>query len=197
MSEVMGELGFDLSPHRSQTLTCELVGAADLVVTMERRHVHDLAEMCGPRRIFTLPDAIAALAREPVETSPPFEIDTKLEMGVVSPLKFDLTEFKVKTGAGVALTFNNNDKMPMIHNLVLVKPGARFEVVSAAANMGAKGLVNEFVPKSDKVIAFTPLVLHRNTYTLYFRAPAKPGKYEYVCTYPGHGLTMWGTMVVE
>ena len=62
MSEVMGERGFDLSPHRSQTLTCELVGAADLVVTMERRHVHDLAEMCGPRRIFTLPDAIAALA---------------------------------------------------------------------------------------------------------------------------------------
>ena len=118
-------------------------------------------------------------------------------MGVVSPLKFDLTEFKVKAGAGVALKFNNNDKMPMIHNLVLVEPGARFEVVSAAANMGAKGLVNEFVPKSDKVIAFTPLVLHRNTYTLYFRAPSKPGKYEYVCTYPGHGLTMWGTMVVE
>ena len=142
-------------------------------------------------------DAIAALAAEPVETGPPFKIDAQIEMGVVSPLKFDVTEFKVKSGAGVALKFNNNDKMPMIHNLVLVEPGARFEVVSAAANMGAKGLVNEFVPKSDKVIAFTPLVLHRNTYTLYFRAPSKPGKYEYVCTYPGHGLTMWGTMVVE
>ncbi len=141
--------------------------------------------------------AIDALASEPVETGPPFEIDMKVEMGVTNPLKFDKEQFKVKAGAGVALTFINNDKMPMIHNLVLVQPGARFEIVTAAANMGANGLVNEFVPKSDKVIAFTPLVLHRNTYTLYFKAPAKPGKYEYVCTYPGHGLTMWGTMLVE
>jgi azurin len=142
-------------------------------------------------------DAIAALQREPVVTGPPFAIDVKVEIGVTNPLKFDKAEFTVKPGAAVELVFTNNDTMPMIHNLVLIQPGARFEIVTAAANMGATGLVNEFVPKSDKVIAHTPLVLHRNTVSVYFKAPAKPGKYEYVCTYPGHGLTMWGTMVVK
>ena len=32
---------------------------------------------------------------------------------------------------------------------------------------------------------------------LYFKAPADPGKYEYICTYPGHGLTMWGILHVK
>ncbi len=79
-----------------------------------------------------------------------------------------------------------------LHNLVLVKPGARLEIVTAAALMGAAGMANSFVPKSDKVIAYTPLVLTGNTYKLYFKAPTNPGKYEYICTYPGHGLTMRG-----
>ena len=141
--------------------------------------------------------AINALKSEPIETGPPFPIDVKIEIGVTNPLKFDKAQFKVKPGAAVELVFTNNDTMPMIHNLVLVQPGARLEIVTAAAAMGASGLVNEFVPKSDKVLAHTPLVLHRNTVSLYFKAPAQPGKYEYICTYPGHGLTMWGTMVVE
>jgi azurin len=141
--------------------------------------------------------AINALQQEAVETGPPFPIDATVKIGVTNPLKFDKAEFTVKPGAAVALVFTNNDTMPMIHNLVLIHPGARFEIVTAAAVMGASGLVKEFVPQSDKVIAHTPLVLHRNTYTLYFKAPTKPGQYEYVCTYPGHGLTMWGTMHVK
>jgi azurin/glucose/arabinose dehydrogenase len=141
--------------------------------------------------------AINALQQEAVETGPPFPIDVTVKIGVTNPLKFDKAEFTVKPGAAVALVFTNNDTMPMIHNLVLIQPGARFEIVAAAANMGAAGLVKEFVPKSDNVIAHTPLVLHRNTFTLYFKAPTKPGNYEYLCTYPGHGLTMWGTMRVK
>ena len=65
------------------------------------------------------------------------------------------------------------------------------------ALMGAAGMANSFVPKSDKVIAYTPLVLTGNTYKLYFKAPTNPGKYEYICTYPGHGLTMWGILHVK
>ena len=144
-----------------------------------------------------LKTAIAEIQKEPVESAPPFEIDTKLEIGVKPQMKFDKEELRVKAGAGVELTFTNNDPMPMMHNLVLVKPGARTEIVTAAATMGAAGMANSFVPESDKVLAATPLVLTGNTYKLYFKAPATPGKYEYICTYPGHGLTMWGTLVVE
>jgi len=141
--------------------------------------------------------AIEKLKQEPTADGPPFEIDTRLVLGVKPMMKFDKEELQVKPGAAVELAFTNNDPMPMMHNLVLVKPGARLEIVTAAATMGAAGMANSFVPKSDKVIAFTPLVLTGNTYKLYFKAPTHPGKYEYICTYPGHGLTMWGTLVVE
>jgi len=141
--------------------------------------------------------AIEKLKQEPTADGPPFEIDTKLTLGVRPMMKFDKEELRVKPGAAVELAFTNNDPMPMMHNLVLVEPGARLEIVTAAATMGAAGMANSFVPKSDKVIAFTPLVLTGNTYKLYFKAPTNSGKYEYICTYPGHGLTMWGTLVVE
>ena len=141
--------------------------------------------------------AIEKIEQEPATDSPPFEIDTRLVLGVKPMMKFDKEELRVKPGARIELAFTNNDPMPMMHNLVLVKPGARLEIVTAAATMGAAGMANSFVPKSDKVIANTPLVLTGNTYKLYFQAPTRPGKYEYICTYPGHGLTMWGTLVVE
>ena len=71
------------------------------------------------------------------------------------------------------------------------------KIVNEAIAMGVDGMVNNYVPDNDNVLAFTPLVQIGNSYKLYFKAPSKPGKYEYVCTYPGHGLTMWGTLTVE
>ena len=112
-------------------------------------------------------------------------------------MKFDKSELKVKAGAGVELAFTKNDPMPMMHNLLIIEPGSRIDIVKKAATMGSAGMINSFVPESDKVIAATPLVLTGNTYKLYFKAPEKPGNYEYVCSYPGHGLSMWGTLKVE
>ena len=140
---------------------------------------------------------IEKIQSEPLDEGPDFEIDTRLTVGVAPQMKFDKNELEVEAGAGVELAFTNNDPMPMMHNLVIVKPGSRLEIVTAAATLGAAGMANSFVPQSDKVIAYTPLVLTGNTYKLYFKAPAKPGKYEYICTYPGHGLTMWGTLNVK
>ncbi len=140
---------------------------------------------------------IEKIQKAPVNDGPPFKIDTKLSLGVTPPMKFDKAELKVKAGAGVELAFTNNDPMPMMHNLLVIEPGSRVDIVTKAATMGAAGMINSFVPESDKVLAATPLVLTGNTYKLYFKAPTKPGKYEYVCTYPGHGFSMWGTLVVE
>jgi protein-tyrosine phosphatase len=50
--EVMGTYGIDLSAHRSRTLTAALVGDADLLVGMGRRHVREavlLDSGCWPR----------------------------------------------------------------------------------------------------------------------------------------------------
>jgi protein-tyrosine phosphatase len=53
-------LGLDLSGHRSAPLTPELVGGADLVVTMERRHVQDvvLVDPNAFARTFTLKELV-------------------------------------------------------------------------------------------------------------------------------------------
>ena len=142
-------------------------------------------------------EEIEKIQKAPIIEGPPFKIDAKLSVGVTPPMKFDKAELKVKAGAGVELAFTNNDPMPMMHNLLIVEPGSRVDIVTKAATMGAAGMINSFVPDSDKVIAATPLVLTGNTYNLYFKAPVKPGKYEYVCTYPGHGFSMWGTLIVE
>ena len=60
VQEVMRERGADLSGHRSQMSTPEMVADADLVVTMERRHARDLLSMAPEfsRRIFTLGGAV-------------------------------------------------------------------------------------------------------------------------------------------
>ena len=142
-------------------------------------------------------EEIEKIQKAPIIDGPPFKIDAKLSVGVTPPMKFDKAELKVKAGAGVELAFTNNDPMPMMHNLLIVEPGSRVDIVTKAATMGPAGMINSFVPESDKVIAATPLVLTGNTYNLYFKAPVKPGKYEYVCTYPGHGFSMWGTLIVE
>lgn len=69
------KLGFDLTPHLSRAATTGLVGDADLVVTMERRHVvHVVTELGADlSATFTLPE-LAGLAselpREPGEAVP-------------------------------------------------------------------------------------------------------------------------------
>ena len=141
---------------------------------------------------------IEEIQKESIDQGPPFEIQVSLELGVTPrQMRFDQAKLKAKAGANVELSFLNNDTIPMMHNLVIVKPGTRMEVYNDAIGLGAAGMAKNFVPDNENVLASTPLVQIGNTYKLYFKAPTKPGDYEFVCTYPGHGLTMWGVLVVE
>ena len=149
-----------------------------------------------------LPEELKAevdkIQRESIAQGPPFEVEASLKVGILGEqMRFDTEALRVKAGANVELILNNNDKLPLMHNLLLVKPGKRMEVVNEAIALGADGMVKNYVPNNANVLASTPLVQIGSSYTLYFQAPEKPGKYEYVCTYPGHGLTMWGTLTVE
>jgi azurin len=53
------------------------------------------------------------------------------------------------------------------------------------------------VPSIPQVIAATPLVNPDGTYRLRFTAPAQPGAYPFVCTFPGHWRVMNGVMQVQ
>jgi len=109
-------------------------------------------------------------------------------------MRYDVTEFKVKAGKKISLTFANTDFMP--HNLLVVQPGSANEIAMAALALGAKGFENGFLPESDKIIAATKMLDNDDEQTIEFVAPSKPGKYEFVCTFPGHHLLMRGIMEV-
>jgi len=110
-------------------------------------------------------------------------------------LQFDIKEVKVKAGSKVKWEFNNPDDM--IHNLLIVKPGAADEIGNEALNLGLKGHDMGYVPESDKVLFHTKLLEPQTNDVIYFEAPSEPGTYQYVCTFPGHHFTMRGVLIVE
>lgn len=111
-------------------------------------------------------------------------------------MKFDLKEFTVTAGKQVVLILENPDAMQ--HNLVIGKPKS-LEIIGAAADkmITAKdGAEKNYVPAVPQIIANTPLVNPDQTYRLIFTAPAQPGEYPFVCTFPGHWRIMNGVMKV-
>jgi len=109
---------------------------------------------------------------------------------------YDKTLIVVEAGKPVTLVLINPDAMP--HNLVIVSPGAVEEVGSAAEKMppepDAQGRL--YLPKSPKILYATKLVEPGQQTKLGFTAPAEPGDYQYVCTFPGHWRRMVGTLAV-
>ncbi len=112
-------------------------------------------------------------------------------------LLYDIREFKVKAGQPVKLTFENPDVTP--HNLLIVQPGAADEVGLAGNEMAklTDGIARHFIPDSPKILHKTKLLNQGESEVLRFTAPATPGIYPYLCTFPGHWLVMKGEMIVE
>lgn len=114
----------------------------------------------------------------------------------VSGLQYDVKRFAVEPGATVKIDFINDDATDMPHNLVFTKPGKRMDVVNLTLAQGPDAIKTGFVPTSDDVIAAIPEVKPHESAKLTFTAPTEKGIYPYVCTYPGHGLIMFGDMYV-
>lgn len=121
-------------------------------------------------------------------------VEREIEIKAVAGLKFDVTRIKVKPGERVRLTLTNADEMD--HNLVITKPGARLEVADASHKLGEKGPKQNYVPVSDKVLWSVRIVPPGQSAYIIFQAPIKEDVYPYVCTFPGHGLVMYGAMYV-
>ncbi|GAB4016283.1 hypothetical protein GCM10028773_08890 [Spirosoma koreense] len=84
----------------------------------------------------------------------------------------------------------------MAHNLVIIKPGARQEVVDAALKLGERGPAVNYIPASAAILWTIPVVVPEGMDSLSFIAPRESGVYPYVCTFPGHGFVMYGAMYV-
>lgn len=113
-------------------------------------------------------------------------------------IEFSKKTFKVKAGQAVKLTLRNPDATA--HNLLLLERGASIEEIGLAANEMAKspeGVKKHFRPDDKRILHATRLVAPKGEETLRFMAPKVPGKYPYVCTFPGHWALMNGVMIVE
>jgi azurin len=112
-------------------------------------------------------------------------------------LSFSARTIKARAGEPIGLTFANPDVVP--HNWALIKPGAlaRFGGLVNRIVAEPDAAARHYVPRSDDLIAYTDVVGPGEQFTIYFRAPAEPGRYPYLCTFPGHWMVMNGELIVE
>jgi putative heme-binding domain-containing protein len=112
-------------------------------------------------------------------------------------LTFAQRSLTVRAGEPIRLTLSNPDVVP--HNWALVKPGSLQRVGALANRLVAdpEAFAKHYIPDSKDVLAYIDIVPPRNKFTIHFRAPAEPGRYPYLCTFPGHWMVMNGELIVE
>ena len=116
---------------------------------------------------------------------------------VPNQMQFAPKELRVKKGEAVHLVFENPDLM--IHNFVLLKPGAEEEVGVLADRMARQqdAAKRGYIPKTNKILFASGLLDPGTTEEFDFTAPNEPGSYPFICTFPGHWRIMKGVLVVE
>jgi azurin len=116
---------------------------------------------------------------------------------IADQMKFDVTHVTVKPGEQIELVLLNPDIMP--HNLVLVAPGTLESVGAKAEAMAsqADGFQKNFVPQTPEVLYSTKLISQGALARIRLTAPATPGNYPYLCSFPGHWRVMNGVMEVR
>lgn len=130
----------------------------------------------------------------PASASGPREIDLTAN----DTMHYNTTELTAKSGEKLTVVLTNEGNNPitvMGHNWVLLKPGSDIAAFAAA---GAQAKDTGYIPDSlkDEVVAEIPLQGPRKSGQVDFTAPA-PGVYPFLCTFPGHYMTMHGTLTVQ
>ena len=115
-------------------------------------------------------------------------------------MKFNVTEIRAKAGEEIRIRLVSKGSIPkiaMAHNVVVLKAGTDVAKFIAA---GAADRATDFISPSTNsmVIAKTPFAGPGETVQVVFKAPAKPGRYPFVCTFSGHFQAgMKGTLIVN
>jgi putative heme-binding domain-containing protein len=126
--------------------------------------------------------------------------DLAVDVIVIRPIPhrmiYDRPHIYIQAGKPVEIVFENVDIMP--HNLIITTPGAREEVGILAERLGStpQGFAKQFIPDTDKVLFATGMLQAGEQQRLQITAPTELGEYPFVCTFPGHWRTMFGTVHV-
>ncbi|MFM2143827.1 MAG: hypothetical protein RLZZ476_2371 [Verrucomicrobiota bacterium] len=131
--------------------------------------------------------ASAALAADPAV----FTIKT-----MTAQMKYNVTELLATPGQPCRLVFENGDDLP--HNLVFCQPGTDTAAMSLKQmEKPDEALKRNWLPDDPRIWLHTKMLNPHEKQELQFTAPTKPGTYPYVCTFPGHALTMRGELRVS
>ncbi|MCB1096872.1 MAG: hypothetical protein KDN22_14960 [Verrucomicrobiae bacterium] len=120
-----------------------------------------------------------------------------VEIGTIqAQMKYDTSEFTVPPGVPVKLVLKNADDLP--HNLVVCdREGVSLAVAQVAWELGEKGFEKQWIPEDERILAATGMVDPQQSAAVTFQSPKKEGRYDFVCTYPGHAVIMKGVMIVR
>ena len=145
-------------------------------------------------------DAPKPAAAAPAAAAPAAAGETaKVMLGVLpAVMKFDKATLEVKAGAKVMLLFRN-EKCPLQHNFLLVKPGKLNDMGALADKMltDPQAMAKHYTPESPEILAHsTKLIGIGQSDLIEFTAPTTPGDYPYLCTFPGHWRMMNGVLKV-
>lgn len=145
-----------------------------------------------------VPAAREKLTREQKEFDRQKGLQTVRIGAIPERLLFTKDQFEVKAGQPVRLIFTNPDATE--HNLLILDAGTPVEEIGLAANDMARspeGAKKNYLPDDERILQATKLLKTGRSETLRFLAPKKPGKYPFVCTFPGHWTVMQGVITVK
>jgi azurin len=115
-------------------------------------------------------------------------------------MKYSVTTIAAKPGETLQIRLTSKGVMPkvaMAHNFVLLKIGT--DILKLLAD-GAPHRATDFIAPASmsSVIAKTTMVGPGETVQVTFKAPEKPGRYPYICTFAGHYQAgMKGVLIVK
>ncbi|HET7697535.1 MAG TPA: plastocyanin/azurin family copper-binding protein [Vicinamibacterales bacterium] len=123
-----------------------------------------------------------------------------LDLVATDDMKYSVPTLTARPGEQIRIRLTVKSALPklaMAHNVVVLKIGT--DVAKLVAE-GAPHRATDFIPPAmtSSVIARTALAGAGEVVQVVFTAPAKPGRYPFICSFPGHYQSgMKGTLVVK
>jgi len=123
-----------------------------------------------------------------------------IEIKATEAMKYDVTTIAAKPGESLRVRLTGVGTMPkavMSHNFVLLKSSAN---AKAFAEKSAGAFATGYIAPELKpqIIIASALIGGGERTEVTFKAPTAPGKYPYLCSFPGHFLAgMTGILTVK
>ncbi|MFM1902107.1 MAG: hypothetical protein RLZZ440_7 [Planctomycetota bacterium] len=135
--------------------------------------------------------------REPNPFIKPIASARPIAIRVGPNLSFLPRTIEAEPGEPLELTLENPDVVP--HNWALARAGSLDRVGDLVNRLvtDPAAAARQYIPATDDILAHTDIVSPQGRQTIHFHAPAAPGRYPFLCTFPGHWMVMNGELVIR